>query len=261
MATSSSISVDNYTTNRLDRNSNGGGIVTYVKNSLISMSLEKIQNDFNKAKMETTVTEVVMTNRQKSIILGVYRPPNSPSSWFDTFNQLIMTVTTLGPIIIMGDLNCDLLKPDVSSTKLLKSSLVLASTIIPQVEPTRIGTHSATCIDIIAISEVFDCQYYSTGKLSASDHLPVAATIMVSISTIKPKPLVKRSFKHTNMQLLSDAIREIVLINHDTHTVDEILGNWQQSFNKALDDFAPMKAYPMRRHRCIWMNDKVAYVI
>lgn len=261
MATTSASSVDNYTANRLDRTRNGGGVITYVNNSFSSKPLENYQNDFNKLELEITVTEVTLNTLQKTIILGVYRPPNSPSSWFDNFNKLIMTVTTQGPIIIMGDLNCDILQPNIHSTKLLMTSLVLASTVIPRAEPTRIGTHSATCLDIIAISEDFECRKYGTGSLSASDHLPVAATIMVVLSKNKPKPIVKRSFKNTNMRNLSDAVREIKLIDTNTHTVDEILDTWQHSFNNVLDEFAPVKAYPMRRHRCKWMNDQVRDLI
>ena len=129
-ATLSSVSMENYTTNRLDRNHNGGGVITYINNRWKPVPLDDIQTEFNFAHLEVTVTEITLKNLSKVIIIGAYRPPNSASSWFDSFNQLILAVTVRGPLIVMGDLNCNVMKTEIQPAKALTSSLALASVII-----------------------------------------------------------------------------------------------------------------------------------
>ena len=125
-----STAVKHYLENRGDRNNNSGGVITYVKESLKPKVLEKEQATFKKKLLEVTVTQIELHNRKKFIIIGIYRPPNSNAAWFQEFNEVILTTLAISPLIIMGYINCDLLKPEKQSTKSLLASLTLASTIV-----------------------------------------------------------------------------------------------------------------------------------
>ena len=151
-ATLGSITVKNYTSNRLDRNSNGGGNITFINESLKPTPLEEIQSKFNLALLEVTVTKIELNSRTKAIIVGAYRPPNSRKAWFEVFNELILTLTMMEPLIIMGDLNSNLLKPNAQPGKSLLLSLSLASTIVKNPAPTRIGSSSESCFAWIRIN-------------------------------------------------------------------------------------------------------------
>src|SRR2546425_12704240 len=76
--TSSSLSVKGYCSNRLDRNNHGGGVITYVKNSLKPVILYDQQNLAVSKGIECTVTKIPMQGGKKStLVLGLYRPPNT----------------------------------------------------------------------------------------------------------------------------------------------------------------------------------------
>ena len=127
LVTSFSLLVDDYSINRQDRNSNGGGVITYIHNSLKPVVQLSIQDDFVKQKLELTVTEVTFPScKTKAIIIRAYRPPNAKRTWFETFNQLILVLLPMGNLILMGDFNADLLKPMKYPGNALKNSLKLA---------------------------------------------------------------------------------------------------------------------------------------
>ena len=98
------------------------------------------------------------------VVLGVYRPPSSRVFWFQMFSDLILEALVLGPIIIMGDLNADLLKPSTYSS-------------IKDIFPTRITPSSQSCLDIIAIPQSQTCTCYRLSSVAAIDLCPVEATI------------------------------------------------------------------------------------
>ena len=50
------------------------------------------------------------------LVTTVYRPPSALSEFFDHFEKLIKTIDNENKeMYILGDLNCDLLKPDNES--------------------------------------------------------------------------------------------------------------------------------------------------
>ena len=98
---------------------------------------------------------------------------------------------------MMGDLNADILKPEINSGKIILNILSAVATTIRKPEATRVTTTSKTCLDIIAIDDDLVCTEYMTGPQAASDHFPVMARIV--LSHLEPlKPIVKRSFKNVD---------------------------------------------------------------
>ena len=98
-ATTSLISLNHDGINILDRNSNGGGIVTYIKNSLKPVFHFELQDRFKTRDIETTVSSVSIASADKSrsnlVIIGAYRPPNADSPWFTTLNELVLETIPL----------------------------------------------------------------------------------------------------------------------------------------------------------------------
>jgi endonuclease/exonuclease/phosphatase family metal-dependent hydrolase len=206
-----SLTMPCFTSNRRDRTCHGGGVLTYVKSTLKPKQLTDWQEAIAKRGMEMTLTEIRMKQVAKPVlVIGVYRPPQSKPQWFDIFNEIIAEVLSKGWIpIIMGDLNANLLNPTSYPGKELTNSLKLAGAKVKEVMPTRIGKSSATCLDIIAISEDIQCDSYEVESIAASDHFPVSASIRALICE-ELHPVSKRSFKDVNMvasALMSRALR------------------------------------------------------
>jgi exonuclease III len=164
------LAVPGYQINRQDRTSHGGGVATYIREDLRPEQLTELQSKYASESLEATITKIQVCKPERSIIvIGVYRPPSAKASWFDVFNELVMTASDLGQIIIMGDLNANLMKPNEYPGNALLKSLSLARTTIQDIKPTRVTDSCATCLDIIAMSTELNVTSYNTGSLAASD--------------------------------------------------------------------------------------------
>src|SRR5206468_861324 len=100
--------LENYQCNRHNRNSNGGGVLTYIRNELHRDTLTIVQQKYRNQGLEITIDAMrtKVKNASTAIVVGLYRPPSARHEWFDTFGELISELLPLGSLIIMGDLNC-----------------------------------------------------------------------------------------------------------------------------------------------------------
>ena len=243
--------------NRADRNRFGGGIITYVNPALQPSPLETIQTKYCGKGLEITITRVKIA-KLIIVVLGVYRPPNAIRQWFEEFRDLILEVTPYGKLILMGDLNCDLLKPDSPSTRLLLTILELGNIVLKaenKLDPTRVTFSSASCLDFIAVDWSLDVSRYEVSDLLLSDHHPVETDLDI---TFNPKitPIVKRSFKNVDINQLGLKLSEIRLENvNDPLLLDSQVQQWNQEFVTILDNFAPLRNFPRTRAKPIWVDN------
>jgi len=116
--------------------------MSYIKNGLRPVTLENIQEKYSSLNIETTIDSITLNRYfnkcKKLIIIGVYRPPHTPVSWFSTFDELILELLPLGHLMIAGDVNSDLLKPKIYPGKTFLKSLKLAGCTVHSSEPTRV---------------------------------------------------------------------------------------------------------------------------
>ncbi|KAK2153895.1 hypothetical protein NP493_2247g00007 [Ridgeia piscesae] len=103
--------VPNYRSFRKDRTGRGGGILTYVRSDLPTRQ----RPDLELQHVESIVIETTVCGRKWAIVC-VYRPPSMPNACFiDDFTTCIDKVHVhFDNIIVIGDLNYDLVKPDKS---------------------------------------------------------------------------------------------------------------------------------------------------
>ena len=258
--TSGSLDISGYHLVRQDRNSNGGGVATFIKDVLRPVDLVDIQNKYVKLGIEVTVTAVsIHKTARQTIVLGIYRPPNSKAAWFDVFNDLLMDVIALGPLIILGDLNADLLSPAAPTTASLLNSIALSNTLIHSTFPTRITDTSSSALDLISVSRELVCSSYKAGSLAASDHLPVEAVVQ-GRGIGKPTPIAKRNFRKINQDTLKSRLANIQL-DAEVNAPDVLLNTWQSAVISILDDVAPMRLCPVRRTRSPWINNDIRNLI
>ena len=259
--TNSSLAIHGYSANRLDRNNHGGGVITYIRNNLKPTILYEHQDIASLKGLECTVTKISNGSEKKPIIiLGLYRPPNVLTKWFEDMSQLIAEILPLGSLIIMGDLNADLLRPRQATSKSLKTLMSLANVKVQKTAPTRITPLSSTCLDIIAIDKSISCLNYDVGNMLISDHLPVIASIKFGRGhTIEP--IIKRSLRNVNFDSLRDRVANINLQTTSSMGIDVIVDTWHKSLIDILDDTVPLKKFPWRKERCPWVTDEIRQLI
>ena len=205
-------------------------MLTYLKNNLKPTHLTDIQDKAVNDGLEATVTLIHIKQSGKPVVvLGIYRPPSASVSWFIALNDLILEAGSKRNLLILGDLNSDLLKPDRYPGKALLDSLELAGTLVASgnYTPTRVTSTSATCLDIIAVDRNIACSHYEVLNIASSDHFPVIATIR-TFGNADLVPIVKRSFAKVDYNILAERCQSIVLDINSSTTVDSIVEQWYE---------------------------------
>jgi len=124
--------------------------------------------------LEVNVVEIRQRRLHASVVLiGVYRPSQSKSQWFDLFNELTLHLLTQGKLVIMGDINADICRPTSYPGN---NTTSLAGTRPVCTAPTRVTQTTATCIDIIAVNEDFAVTQPNVIHRAISYHYLVTAS-------------------------------------------------------------------------------------
>jgi hypothetical protein len=198
-------------------------VASFISDTLAPITLTDVQNKYKSKGIECTIDLINGSRRaDKFVVLGVYRPPNSAAGWFDIFTELILELLPIGQPLLLGDFNCDLLKPHLPATRKLMDILALTGVEIIENLPTRISDTTATSIDLIGLPITVDCQYYQLGTLAVSDHFPVEACFTMA-ALPKLMPIVKRSFRTVDFNNLNQRVKNIQLEDTSTPTANKLL--------------------------------------
>ena len=249
--TNAEVEIEGFKLTRLDRlGKTGGGVCVYSKSSIKVKCLKNITEisefGFHQLWM------LIQLRKLRSILLCVtYRPDYCPTSTFhDIFMENYIHALTLGKeIIVVGDLNCDLLKPDSPEAMSLPDfcSSVNQTQLIK--EPTRVTETSSSLIDIIMTSNVSLVENYGVALSHISDHYLIYASLKLKM--LKPPPSYKcvRSYKNYKPDSFLADLQRIPW--YDISIMDDanvMLDHFNERFLHGLDTHAPVKTVRIK-HR------------
>ena len=147
----------------------------------------------------------IQHKKKKSVVICVtYRPPNCPVSCLDELLKpnFTITLTFNKPVIVLGDLNCNLLQncPENKALVNFISDLNLKQLIT---SPTMITDTCNSLIDVVMVSTPDLVHESGIMTHTISDHLPVY--VMLKLKRPKPPPcyVTLRSYKKYNSELFS----------------------------------------------------------
>ena len=103
--TDEEVSINDYCIIRKDRNRNGGGVCTYIRNDLAS----NIRTDISDHTDEFLWIELLLPKTKPIIVGTCYRPPNQ-SNFTDRFEESLFNLRSDSETIILGDFNICLFK-------------------------------------------------------------------------------------------------------------------------------------------------------
>ena len=240
-----SLEVEGYHLIRCDRDSRGGGVACYIARSLQPLELVNLSSRYQTKGMETVVVRVEDSERKPLTVIGLYRPPQVPASYFGVLSDLLLECSDLGyPLLLLGDLNADLCKPTAYPAKSLLESLSAAGMECPgEAEPTRITATSSTCIDLIAVDSSIAVLSYQVLHCAASDHCPVTAIIGRPCPRAT-QPILSRNLNHRVLITLEERVRAIPVLDRNAEMA---VSQWSNDFLGALDEVAPLKPKPLRK--------------
>jgi len=249
---------------RRDRQSNGGGIILYVKSIYPCVQRCDLETD----SLEAIWLEFKCIN-QKSFIVGyVYRPPSSPASWNDEMECILEKLYCENKeIILFGDINYNFCNSATSNATW--NNIIDAFNMKQLVNrPTRVTPTSSTIIDHVYTNHPCNITDINVPVLSLSDHYPVCFTRKANAKTklkqgsshhkISYRALA--NFDETNfleelkVQPWSDIERH--------NDPDDGLNLFIKLFSNVLNSHAPIKQKRVKRiQQPDWFNNNISFAI
>ena len=145
---------------------------------------------------------VQVKNMKSVLVCAVYRPPDLSFDCFDAdLSPNSVTASLLNkPIYIIGDLNCNLLKPNIPESVSLMNFCRMFSLNQMVSSPNRVTDSTATLLDVIITSNLNKIREVRIIGSSVSDHDLVYAILQLKKQRPKPVYITTRCFKHYHDQ-------------------------------------------------------------
>lgn len=250
--TNAEIEIEGYRLTRLDRlHKAGGGVCVYTKVALKVKRLKEISGISESGFHQLWIQ--VQLNRLKSFVLCVtYRPDYCPVSCFvNNFMDNYSQALTLGkPLVITGDLNCNLLEPQCSEAIALLDFCKSVNLTQLIKEPTRVTETSSTLLDVIITSNTNLVDSSGVLPCHISDHYLVHATLKLKNPKPPPRFVRMRSFKYYDGQQFAADLEQIPWDEvASAEDASEMLDRFNNKFIDVLDAHAPVKTIRIK-HRC-----------
>ena len=222
----SEITIAGYKVYRLDRNRQGGGVITYVSNNLQSQLL--MTETYN---LELMWIKVVAD--RLSLTLGVfYRPPSTPVGSIDTLECSLEDINPLdfNTVVLVGDFNINFSNEFSSPLKsrllqlMYKFNLTQVVNQFTHISPN--GKSSLIDLALIANSDrCVKCEILP--PVSSSDHYTVELALKMQLPSTRPNKETRTLWLYRQ----ADFVLARHLINRtywDFLITDEVETSWVQ---------------------------------
>ncbi len=245
--------VTDYTLYRKDNLSDrGGGLVCYIRSDIPSYCVKP-----DCKPMEGLQINCVL-DKEKWSLLCLYKKPNIPPRVINEKLDVIIdsSLNMCDKYVILGDLNCDMLKDknNTNAVSQLCSDFNLTN-IVKQATCSKGETPSL--IDVILVSDKHSCKTGAVTPCALSDfHSFVHGVFKTNNPRTTSKRLFYRSFKHFDPVKFGQDLREAPFHVGEIFDIDSHMDYFQQMFLNILDRHAPIKTKTIRTSQCPHMNAK-----
>ena len=229
---------------RLDRNSNGGGLLVYVKENIPSKQLKSFEFEDD---IECIGFEINL-RKKKWAFFSIYRPPTQSQSHF--FGQLSTAIDHFSDkyenFVIVGDFNALETEQEIGDFMDLFAFKNLVK------EPTCFKSGNPRCIDLILTNRGRNFQQTTAIETGLSDFHKMVVTVLKA-SFDKQKPNVVNYWDYKNFR--AETFRQELQTELDDIDVQCLTyASFQDTFLRVLDKHAPMKKRYIRANDSPFMN-------
>ena len=226
---------------RLDRTSNGGGVMIFVREDIPSKVLNKHKFDGN---LEGLFVEINL-RKTKWLLFGAYRPPSQSITYFldSVSNALDIYLKFYDNFLLVGDFNCEESESNMSSflSQYNASSLVKQPTCFKNIQ-------NPSCIDLFITNKNKSFQNTSVISTGLSDfHKMVITVFKLKFGKQKPKIMHYRDYKNFNKDSFEN---ELKLHSHSCTSY----GMFEKVFLEVLELHAPQKQKYLRANEVPYMT-------
>ena len=229
---------------RLDRNSNGGGLLVYVRDDIPSFQLKSFSF---KDDIECICFEINL-RRKKWALFCIYRPPSQEQTYF--FDELGKAIDHYSEkyenFILVGDFNAVETDQEINDFMNLFDLKNLVR------EPTCFKSGNPRCIDLILTNRGRNFQQTTAVETGLSDfHKLVVTVLKASFDKQKPNVVNYRDYRNFQEEVFRQDLQKQIAdldVQRLTYT------SFQGAFGHVLDNHAPMKKRYIRANDSPFMN-------
>ena len=249
------IHINGYRVYRNDRETEGGGVAIYIKETIQHI----LTKDLISKDIENIWVTVKPEHNKQFLVSCMYRPPSSNHQYLENIIDCIENankVTT--DIIMLGDLN---LKFNVADVELKNLCVYLQSILGARqliTSPTRVTATSSTIIDHIytTIPE----KHVKSGviELSISDHYLIYTVLNSKYVTRSPKEIKIRSYSNFNKISFLQDIAECNYLNiQNNMNINTAWTQWKSAFFNICNKHAPIKNIRVKDRNNPWVTQDI----
>ena len=259
---SNEIDIEGFQIVRKDRNRKGGGTAVYIRNN---MQFELLNHDSLK-QLEALPLLVHPSKCAKPFIfLSWYRPPNSKSNILDHYEELISFLDAFNHnIIVMGDLNCDLMKhsPSSDTKRLNRINELYSLTQLNTTKFTRVCQNSESLIDHMICNSKEMIKSHGVLCTGISDHYLCYVIWKSNHEHKTPRIITYRKLNSLNRDsYLEDLTSQNWQLVYDCTCLDDAVEVWQDLLLEVVNRHMPCRQKRVKSKPSPWMNSDVMKMI
>ena len=182
---------------RVRNGRNGGGVCFYVRCNLNY----KIRDDLSSENLELLVLEITRLRSKPFLVSTWYRPPDSPVSVFNDFEEVVMKIDAENSeFFLLADINVDL-TPGITSASAIKLQHIFDIYGLNQLitEPTRVAMNSCTLIDHCITNSPDKIAKYGAVHLAINDHALIYMTYKAKYERSGARIIKPRHMKNLSL--------------------------------------------------------------
>jgi hypothetical protein len=254
--TNDEVKIDGYDIIRNDRNRQGGGVCTYVRNDIAY----NLREDLVLADLKSIWIDILLP-KTKPILFGTIYMPHKDPKFVNSLEKLLSEISLGQETYILGDFNICLLDPNSSEPvcKAYKSCLSSAGLKNLIKEPTRVTEETESLIDHVLVSDANRVSQSGVIHLGMSDHFMTFCTRKAAKVKFNSHNSIKiRSLKNYDI----DSFRSLLancdwssVLNSDT--VDTAWQKFKEVFVNVLDRVAPKREVRIKQRTEPWITPSI----
>ena len=235
-------SIDGYTQYRCDRNSEGGGVIIYIREDLPSRELKSSTKE-----IEGIIIEMNIRNN-KWLLFGGYNPEKSKIDIFLEKLQFLIDqyINNYENVLILGDFNSEITEEKMKSFCDIYSLKNIVRGPTCYKNPLK-----PTSIDLILTNKINIFQNNINIETGLSDHHMMTVCVMKYVFLKKAPLLIKyRSYRNFNHENFSNELENNLSLLDSDATYD----SFESIFIELINKHAPMKKKFLRANNSPFMN-------
>ena len=212
-----------------------------------------LRPDLVPTDLEAVCVEINLANSQSFIISSIYRPPCSANEVFKKIEELIKLIDDESKeLYIFGDLNCNMLQLNLSTTKRLQEIMELYQLTQLIDSPTRITNSNQSLLDVSITSTPEKIISSGVVHLRISDHSLIYAirklSTRVNTQAQGHNFLEFRNFKNFDAARFLDDLHDVPWEDiRYKRNVDDMWKLWKTYFWGLLDMQGPKRVKRLRK--------------